>query len=58
MVRRSIAAVLVAALALTLSACCGDNACIKDPPCKPCEKPACNTCPPPCAAPCAAPVAK
>jgi len=47
MARRSVAALLAIAFALTLAACCGDNGCIKDPPCKPCEKPpACNTTPP------------
>jgi len=34
-------------LGLSLAGCCGDGKCIKDPPCKPCEKPpSCNTTPP------------
>lgn len=50
MVRRSLAAVVAIAFAFTLAACCGENKCIKDPPCKPCETPppACNTTPPCC----------
>jgi hypothetical protein len=38
-----LAALAVAALSLATTACCGDGTCIKDPPCKQCEKPSGGT---------------
>lgn len=36
----SLAATLALAVsALALTACCNDSTCIKEPPCKPCERP-------------------
>ena len=41
-------ALALGVLATTLSACCGDNKCIKDPPCKPkCDAPAAAPAPAP-----------
>jgi hypothetical protein len=35
-------ALALAVSALALTACCNDSTCIKEPPCKPCEKPGCG----------------